>query len=233
MIEVVSIEVIGATERTAFRGMLKLEPGLNVLSAENAYGKSLAMNAVPWCLGLEPMFGLQNNDPSRFPLAVRDAIKLQGAGEQEVQSSSARVTFKRDDGARLILERAIKGSSTETVQVTEVGIAGESRSSQLYARRETMADETGGLQRFLFEWMHLPRVNLMNLKGKPSQLYLENVAPLFFIDQNEAGRTCRRCRCIATRSKRWRKLQWSTCWGLRGRSLPASQGNSECQLMRA
>jgi DNA repair ATPase RecN len=32
----------------------KLDPGLNVLSAENAYGKTLAMTAIPWCLGLEP-----------------------------------------------------------------------------------------------------------------------------------------------------------------------------------
>jgi hypothetical protein len=55
------------------------------------------------------MFGLQDNDPSRFPVAVRDVIALAGQTDVPVRSSSASLTIERTDGARLRLTRAIKG----------------------------------------------------------------------------------------------------------------------------
>jgi hypothetical protein len=183
MIEITAIEVEGKTSRGEFRGAIELQPGLNVLSAENAYGKSLAMTAIPWCLGLEAMFGLQNNDPSRFPVAVRDVISLGAARDVEVASSLARLSLRRDDGATLTITRPIKGTSLEIVEVVEGGPS--ARTSRLRARRDTMVDETGGLQHFLFDWMRLPHALLMTLKGTQAELYLENLAPLFFIDQNE------------------------------------------------
>jgi len=59
-----------------FGGGIAFDSGLQVLSAENGYGKSLAVAGIAWCLGLEKMFGLQSNDTSCFPLAVRDGLKL-------------------------------------------------------------------------------------------------------------------------------------------------------------
>lgn len=183
MIEITAIEVEGATNRDRFHGSLSLSPGLNVLSAENAYGKSLAMTAIPWCLGLEAMFGLQDNDPSRFPTAVRDVLDLGNTRNVEVVSSLARLKLRRTDGALLTLSRSIKGSNPEFVDVVEEGST--RRTSRLQARRKTMKDETGGLQHFLFQWLGLPRAPLMNLRGEKAELYLENLGPLFFIDQNE------------------------------------------------
>ncbi|HVZ33202.1 MAG TPA: hypothetical protein VG963_12300, partial [Polyangiaceae bacterium] len=183
MIEITLIEVEGTTGSGAFRGALELGPGLNILSAENAYGKSLAMTAIPWCLGLEAMFGLRDNDPSRFPPAVRDVMLLGAAAEVPVSTSVARIALRRDDGATLTITRPIKGADPEVVEVLEGGPS--SRKSHLRARRNTMVDESGGLQRFLFDWMRLPRAPLMTLKGTRAELYLENLAPLFFIDQNE------------------------------------------------
>ncbi len=130
------------------------------------------------------MFGLQNNDPSRFPSAVRDIITLGNARDADVVSSEARITVQRHDGTELSLQRAIKGGNSELVEVIE-GIGPKSRMSRLRARRETMSDESGGLQRFLYEWMGLPRVPLMTSKGQRAEIYLENIAPLFFIDQTE------------------------------------------------
>jgi hypothetical protein len=185
MIRIVSIEVFGTTVRGPFGGRMDFTSGLNVFSGRNAFGKSTAITSIPWCLGLEPMFGLQNNDPSRFAAAVRDVIDLGEDADVRVTSSSARVTIGRDDGAMVSLRRAIVGGDRERVEVTETLLDKSKRTSVLQARKDTMSDEAAGLQRFLFEWMGLPRTPLMTLHGKRSEMYLENIAPLFFIDQNE------------------------------------------------
>ncbi|MDX2089780.1 MAG: AAA family ATPase [Kofleriaceae bacterium] len=184
MIRIVSIEISGRTERGPFSGKLEFENGLNVYSGENAFGKSTAVTAIPWCLGIEPMFGLQNNDPARFPGAVRDAITLDGVENIPVLASEACISIERHDGACLALRRAIHGGDREKVEVTETKNHSK-KVTVLQARKETMSDETAGLQRFLFEWMGLPRTPLMTLNGRRSELYLENLAPLFFIDQTE------------------------------------------------
>ena len=48
-----------------------------------------------------------------------------------------------------------------------------------------MQDEAGGLQRFLFEWLRWPRVEVSTFKGASSEVYLENLVPSFYIDQTE------------------------------------------------
>jgi hypothetical protein len=161
-----------------------MNPGLQVISGRNGFGKSLAATAIPWCLGLEPMFGVLDNDPSRFPLAVRETIEL-GGKLSEVLSSKATVSLIRSDGAGLRLERAIKGDCTR-VQVTELDAKGEATgSSTLMARRNTMKDPVGGLQHFIYGWLGLPHIQCMTRDGTEAEIYLENIAPLFYIDQNE------------------------------------------------
>lgn len=184
MIELTFIEIDGQTKDGRFRGLVPLKPGLNIFSQENAYGKSLAITAVPWCFGLEAMFGLQNCDPSRFPSAVRDFVTLGAQKNIEVLQSAARIGLKRDDGVTISLRRSIKGGDLDIVEVEE-SVAGSTRTSRLRARRETMADEVGGLQHFLYDWMGIPRTRIMTTRGTPAELYLENLAPLFYIDQNE------------------------------------------------
>jgi DNA repair exonuclease SbcCD ATPase subunit len=48
-----------------------------------------------------------------------------------------------------------------------------------------MQDEAGGLQRFFFEWLGWPRVEVSTFKGASSEVYLENLVPSFYIDQTE------------------------------------------------
>jgi DNA repair exonuclease SbcCD ATPase subunit len=185
MISIAAVEVEGESGAGPFRGAFAFTPGLQVISAPNYFGKSLAAKSIAWCLGLEPLFGSQNNDPSCFPVAVREVVDLGGTHDIPVTSSAATLTLDRDDGRHVRVRRAIKGDPSEVV-VEELTEAGKTaRTSRLYARKQTMKDEHGGLQRFLFEWIGLPRVQVMTISGEPAELYLENIAPLFFIDQNE------------------------------------------------
>lgn len=177
------IEVSGSSTAGSFAGRLTFDPGLQIITGDNGYGKSLAATSVAWCLGLEPMFGAQDNDPSRFPAAAREELKLDGE-TATVLKSEASIRVVRDDGATLTLTRPIKGGNPSIVEVRQSSSDGASSVIRLNARREAMEDERGGLQSFLFGWLQWPRLKVVTFK-EIAWLYLENIAPLFFIDQNE------------------------------------------------
>ena len=185
MIYLKQIEVRGEAQAGKFSGVLNLSKGLQVISARNAYGKSLAAKAVTWCLGLEPIFGNPDNDPIRLPEAVREELELEEHPNSIVLSSECSVTFEDEKGRSVRITRPIKGSDASFVFIEERDADGKERKSKLLARKLTMQDEHGGFQRFFFEWLGWPRMEVPTFRPGGSEIYLENLAPLFYIDQNE------------------------------------------------
>lgn len=185
MIHISKIEVRGHAEAGEFFGALNLSPGLQVISARNAYGKSLAVKAIAWCLGLEPIFGNADNDPIRLPEAVREDLELLGHVKSQVLSSECSITIRDDSGRQLDITRSIKGGDPSVVEIRETELDGKVRESKLQTRKLTMRDAHGGFQRFLFEWLKWPRIDVPTNRPGGSEIYLENLAPLFYIDQNE------------------------------------------------
>jgi hypothetical protein len=184
VIQITEITVRGQSDAGPFAGEIRLSPGLQVITARNAYGKSLAVTAVAWCLGAEAVLGNPDNDSSCFPEAVRVELEILHNQTARVLSSECSIRIADQNGRQLQLTRAIKGDS-RIVRVKEWSTAGESRESKLSARQQAMQDEHGGLQHFLFEWMKWPRAQVATFRGAPSEIYLENLVPLFYIDQDE------------------------------------------------
>jgi hypothetical protein len=178
------IAVRGQSAAGPFAGLLELAGGLQVISADNAFGKSLAAKSVAWCLGVEPIFGIFSNDATCFPQAVLERLQLTDGRYSDVLSSECEIEIAHNDGRKLRLCRSIKGDASY-VRVQEHGTDQSVRESRLLARRGTMQDETGGLQHLLFEWLKWPRVEVSTFKGNPSEVYLENLVPSFYIDQTE------------------------------------------------
>jgi hypothetical protein len=184
VIRLTDIEVRGESDAGPFEGLLKVSPGLQVISARNAYGKSLAVTTFAWCLGIEAVFGNKDNDSSCFPEAAREELELSGRPAARVFSSECTIGLVDDGGRHLRLTRAIKGDSS-TIRVKEWSDGFKAKESKLSARRQTMQDEHGGLQRFLFDWLKWPREEVATYRGANSEVYLENLAPAFYIDQDE------------------------------------------------
>ncbi len=111
-------------------------------------------------------------------------LEVPGRAPARVHASECSIRLVNDDRRALRLTRAIKGDST-TIRVTEFAGEREIRESKLLARRQTMQDEHGGFQRFLFEWLNWPREPVATFRGPLSEVYLENLAPTFYIDQEE------------------------------------------------
>jgi hypothetical protein len=123
------------------------------------------------------------NDASFFPRALRQEIEFDDAGRYRVRTSVCTIVLTRDDGAKLRLSRDVLGTA-EHVRVEEfLPEEGEPRRSMLNARLETMQDEHGGLQRFLFEWLRWPRKQVTTYNRTAADVYLENLLPLFYIEQ--------------------------------------------------
>ncbi|HYR88475.1 MAG TPA: hypothetical protein VE422_30630 [Terriglobia bacterium] len=184
MIRLGEIAVRGESSVGAFEGKLELSGGLQVISADNAFGKSLAAKSVAWCLGAEAIFGSQPNEPTCFPEAVIEKLENPDLTSAQVSSSACSIVLEHHDGRRLRLTRAIKGDTT-VVDIEEQKGEEPARTSRLLARQKTMQDETGGLQRFLFEWFAWPRVEVPTFKGDSSWVYMENLMPSLYIDQTE------------------------------------------------
>lgn len=185
MIYLSKIEVRGKAEAGDFAGSISLGPGLQVISAPNAYGKSLAAKAVIWCLGLEPIFGSPDNDATRLPEAVREELDLTGHPQSKIINSQCTISIKDNSGHMLEITRPIKSGDISIATIREIQNDGKVRESKLLARKLTMSDEHGGFQRFLFDWLKWPRVEVPTFRAGGSEVYLENLAPLFYIDQNE------------------------------------------------
>ena len=182
MIRLEGIEIKGVSDAGPFSGRLPLSPGLQVISAHNSYGKSLAATTIVWCWGAEPLLG-QDNDPACFPLAAREEIEFEGR-KAKVIASECSVKLAHSDGRRLRLSRDIRGD-VKMVRVEETSPDGTIRRSKLVARFRSMQDEHGGLQRFLVEWIGWPRMEVSTFKGTLAEVYLENLVPLFYIEQQD------------------------------------------------
>src|SRR5580658_170427 len=186
MIRLSFVEVSGVSSEGAFSGRFDFGTGVQIVSAKNSFGKSLAAKAIAWCLGVEVMFGVPPNDTAFFPDAVCAELDFPEAAGATVQSSRCSIGLIHSDGRSLVLTRDIVGGDRTHIEAVESAPgSNEPRRSVLQTRRQSMQDATGGFQHFFFEWMRWPRTNVLTFAGDTSEIYLENLAPLFYIEQKE------------------------------------------------
>ena len=184
MIYISQICVAGKAEAGSFEGVMNLHEGLQIVAADNGFGKSLAARAIAWSVGAEVLFGRPDDDPTFFSHAVLDHLDLPQAKKTRVIASECSITLRRSTtGESIVLTRDILGGERGVVRLTEISPRGESRHSTLLARQGTMKEEHAGLQRFLFDWFGWPRKRVATYQGPPSDIYLENLLPLFYIEQ--------------------------------------------------
>lgn len=178
MISIATVEIVGDSERGPFSGRIDFEPGLQVFSAPNRYGKSLAFSAITWCLGVEQIFGALAGDNSIFPSAARSHIDLANERAIPVLKSEARLFLSRDDKQRLALSRPIIGG-----ELTHITYDDGKTQGTLQTGWGSSADSTAGFQGRLRSWAGLPEMHVLNSRGQAYPIYLENLAALFLIEQ--------------------------------------------------
>lgn len=181
-----NVVISGESAIGPFSGSLSFTPGLNVICANNAFGKSLIYTAIEWCLGLEILYVTSPGNDEIFSDAVRTLINLEDTKDVVVLSSKARLTLSGGPNVKITLSRSIKGGDTRIIEAEFKGVTSKAPEGTkiLYQTGQgSLADKNGGFQAFILELLGVPSFEVMTFKGKPSRIYLENLAPLFMIDQ--------------------------------------------------
>lgn len=176
MIVLKRISVEGTAGGDGFRGEMEFDAGFQVISAPNGFGKTSAVKAIAWCLGLEAHFGVGRNATSFFPEAIRDRIRLGERQEASVDYSVASLELQIGTGKIVVLRRPIVGGDPSLVECT---IASET----VTLIAGGLKDETGGLQRQLFDWLSFPVHYLRTRTGGTAPIYIENLSSLFLVEQ--------------------------------------------------
>jgi hypothetical protein len=150
-------------------------------------GKSTCFNAILYALGLDAMI---TSRQAQLPLPHALSSKIYDTrSEQEVPVSKATVwlEFSHQDGNPVTVRRVVSGGPNQLVIVYEgVGIddADQSTAVQMFVRQQGAATYEHGFARWLAEnflgWK-LPKVE--RIDGTATQLYLETIFPLFFVEQ--------------------------------------------------
>ncbi|WP_147452046.1 hypothetical protein [Corallococcus sp. CA041A] len=162
-----------------------MKSGMHVIAGENDYGKTLISTAIAWCLALEPMYGVRPGDNAIFSSGVRERIELHGDKTYPIETSAAEIEITIHGKGTYRLRRPIIGEKTNYITISEHNGKTFDTERNLIVGGGSLKNESTGFQHWLFKMANLPHAEVMTSKGTPSEIYIENLAPLFFIEQTE------------------------------------------------
>ena len=165
---------------------LEFEDGLVVLRADNTSGKSTCVQAIVYGLGLEPMLTMRHEVP--LPHAMTDRLECDGR-ELPVLESHVMVEVQNGVGETLTVQRWAKSESYDRHLIRTWNGPALTDPSGAWQQRDTFvrlagsATREAGFHRYLEQFLgwSLPRV--ARTDGAEVPLYLEQVFPLFFVEQ--------------------------------------------------
>ncbi|MDO7868151.1 hypothetical protein [Nocardioides jiangxiensis] len=167
---------------------IPFKPGLMVVRAENSRGKSTAVQSILFALGLERM--ITTRPTSAVTSAMRDRLiyDADSKAETEVLSSRVIVEIEGASGNAACVTRWVADDtlSPNLVRVHE-GPLSELTSDtpfvDYYVGRSGGASSERGFHVWLAEFIGWDMPELPAREGRTSQLYMEQVFPLLFVEQ--------------------------------------------------
>ena len=165
--------------------VLRFTKGLNLLRADNSSGKSTALQAIIYALGLEGMLSASHRIP--LPHAMTDRLVLDGV-DATVRSSGVTLEIENGEGRVITIFRSVatRGRDPRLITVVEGGSITETgtfESSDYFVRASGAAQNAAGFHRFLAEFLKLNLPKVSKMDGSEIPLYLETLFPYFYVEQ--------------------------------------------------
>lgn len=168
---------ITCEDKSTYGAKITFKKGLNIIYGPNSVGKSSIILGIIYGLGMEKSLGIFQNKQNPFKPEFYDKIE-----NKKIINSG--VFLEISNGKKIIsLKRQIVGrTETCTVKDCQLNKYSEVDGSELIAEGRGVIGNNG-LQKYLFEFLDWSIVEVPKYEGKPSKLYLENLAPLFYVEQ--------------------------------------------------
>lgn len=164
---------------------IEFAEGLNLLRADNTSGKSTALQAMIYALGLEGMLSPTRRVP--LPHAMTDTISLNGR-ETKVLESFVMLEIANGKGEVITVERSVVDPLKDIRLVTvhsgpRVTTSGAYARNEYFVRTSGAAQNEAGFHRFLADFLGLVLPRVSKLDGSEVPLYLETLFPYFYVEQ--------------------------------------------------
>lgn len=174
------------TGSARYRTQLKFGPGLNVICAENTSGKSTALQAIVYALGLEKMWGPRIDVPLAHAMQQRIQPHRDGPFETVVQSF-VELEIENHAGRRLTVRRDVVGGAERRLIRTwqASGLTGGERGPErdFFVQLPGAALREDGFHTYLAQFIGLDLPTVTRFNGTDGPLYLETIFPLLFVEQ--------------------------------------------------
>lgn len=176
------------TGQGLFGADIPFSNGLMVVRAENSRGKSTAVQSILFALGLERM--ITTRPTSALTSAMRDRLIYDPATKAETSVVSSRVTVEIEglNGEVATVTRWVVddnlGPNLVRVQHAAIDdIMPETPVDDYYVGRQGGASRERGFHVWLAGFLGWAMPELPAREGRTSQLYMEQVFPLLFVEQ--------------------------------------------------
>lgn len=167
---------------------ISFRSGLNILRADNSSGKSTALQAIMYALGLEGMLSPKREIP--LPHAMTDEIEVDGRAFP-VERSFVRLEIENLRGEVVTVHRVVRAEGVDPRLITVMqgpaitGNVGNLSRKDYFVRMPGSAQRRAGFHHFLAEFVgwRLPRVTKND--GSEALLYIECLFPYSFVEQKQ------------------------------------------------
>lgn len=170
---------ISTKDKLEYGADIPFKPGLNIVWGPNSVGKSSIITGIIYGLGLEKSLGIFKLNQN--PFKPEFYSKIEGK-----DISVSYLLLEISNGKEIItIFRYLKGEKTNIVAVKDCKIENyelTKKFKKYIIEGDGVFSETG-FQKYLFDFLAIPIVEVPTYDGKNVKLYFENLAPLFFVEQ--------------------------------------------------
>jgi hypothetical protein len=183
-INAIKIQIVTADGQYGFEQ--SFQNGLNIIRGNNSSGKSSLFQAILYALGLEELLGGKNEKTMQSVL--KDQVEFPDSNFHEVLQSE--VFLEIENKNTITIRRAII-SPTESPKLVYIYYGNLLTGNNRYLKKQSMyihdkggaTDITYGFHFFLSEFLGWSLPEVMNNQGQPAHLYIQQIAPVFMIEQ--------------------------------------------------
>jgi len=175
-----------------YTATLDFPDGLVVIWADNSMGKSTCVRSILVALGLEAML---TTSRSELPLPPAMRTRLESdRGNHEVIESEVFLEIENHNGARVVLQRTIKGTRDKDLITVHDGPAlsqpgAAAQSHDYFVNQQGGASRPAGFHYWLATFLGWSIPMVPSFEGSDKPLYLQYIFPYFVVEQTRGWST--------------------------------------------